>query len=94
MTQESQLIWLEKSHTRWRHNMDINMETAQKIADLGNACMDLEETINDMMDDGEITHMMLLDALAIHGYTIEKATGENIASMAYMYGLSLEAEKV
>lgn len=73
--------------------MDVNMETAEKIAALGNACMDITETINEMAGEGKITHMMLLDALAIYGYTIEKAKDENIASLAYMYGLSLEETK-
>jgi hypothetical protein len=70
--------------------MNVDMQVAEKIADQGNRAMDLAETINDFLDEGEIDHMMLLDALSIHGYTIEKATDENIASLAYMYGLAAE----
>jgi hypothetical protein len=72
--------------------MNVNMETAEKVAELGNMTMDIAETLSDLLGDDELDYMMLLDALAIHGYTIEKAKGENIASIAYMYGLSLEAQ--
>lgn len=72
-----------------RRIMNTDTETAEQIADLGNKAMDVAETLSDFINDEDFDYMMLLDALAIHGYTIQKAEGENIASMAYMYGLSL-----
>jgi hypothetical protein len=68
--------------------MNTDTKTAEQIADLGNKVMDVAETLSDFNGE-DFDYMMLLDALAIHGYTIQKAEGENIASMAYMYGLSL-----
>jgi hypothetical protein len=77
-----------------RSIMNVDTKLAEEVADLGNMAMDLAETMSNLLDEGEVEYLMVLDALAIHGYTIVKSKEQNIASIAYMYGLSLEAQDI
>jgi hypothetical protein len=69
-----------------------NTQKAEAIADLGNMTMQLAETIESITGE-EFHFMVLLDAMAIHGYKLVESFDYNIASDAYMYGLHVASKE-
>ena len=70
----------------------IDTRLEEQIAELNYRVMDIAEAVSDSMMK-ELDYMLLLDALANHGYTIVRSTDQNIASLAYIQNLSETMEE-